>query len=182
MITKEMTMGEILDKYPFAAEVLGSFGLTCIGCSLNPVESLEAGALGHGLDDEQVDAMVKELNHRIENHAEDTTELANPTLEITEFAATKVMEIMKTQNASGGLRVAVVSGGCSGKMYQMDFDTKQEGDFVFEQNGVQMFVDPQSMRFLNGTSIDYVEGLNGAGFRLNNPNERGSCHCGKSVK
>ena len=59
--------------------------------------------------------------------------------------------------------------------------SKGDDDFVFEEHGLRVFVAPKSMEFLNGTQIDYVESLQGAGFKLNNPNVKSSCGCGKSV-
>jgi iron-sulfur cluster assembly accessory protein len=184
MITKEMTMGEIIEKYPFATEIMLSHGLHCIGCSVNPYESLENGAMGHGIEESEIKQMLEELNKAAENYKpEEKAVPDNPSISITPFAAQKVKEIMKMQNAENqGLRITVVSGGCSGKMYQMDFDDQHEGDLAFEENGVKVFVDKKSMEFLNGTSIDYIEGLQGSGFKLSNPNETGSCGCGKSVK
>ena len=61
-ITKDMTMGEIIEKFPFASEVMLSYGLHCVGCHVNPYESLENGALGHGMSDEEVNSMLQELN------------------------------------------------------------------------------------------------------------------------
>ena len=76
----------------------------------------------------------------------------------------------------------VVRGGCAGYTYNMDFEKSKSGDdMVFEEHGLKIFVTPKSMEFLNGTQIDYTEGLQGAGFKLNNPNVKSSCGCGKSV-
>lgn len=185
-ITKDMTMGEIIEKYPSASEVMLSYGLHCVGCHVNPYESLENGALGHGMSDEEINSMLQELNDLVKTHGEkkeETVELKNASLNLTKFAADKILEIMKGQSKAGyGLRVGVARGGCSGKTYIMDFEQNPaEDDFIFEENGVRMFVDPKSMEFLNGTNIDYTEGLQGSGFKLDNPNTTGSCGCGKSV-
>jgi len=185
-ITKDMTMGEIIEKYPFAAEIMLSYGLHCVGCHVNPYETLEKGAMGHGMSDEEITALLEELNGIAKTHKEEVKEdvdLSNAKITITKFAAEKVAELMKSQNKEGyGLRVAVVGGGCSGKTYSMDFEKNPvNDDFVFEENGVKLFVDPKSMEFLNGTNIDYTEGLQGAGFKLDNPNVKSSCGCGKSV-
>ncbi len=183
-ITKDMTMGEIIEKFPFASEVMLSYGLHCVGCHVNPYESLENGALGHGMSDEEISSLIQELNDLVKNHArkEEKTDLTGASITITQFAANKALELMKANNKEGhGLRVAVVSSGCSGRTYRMDFDSPKNDDFVFEQHGLKLIVDPKSMEFLNGTNIDYVEGLQGAGFKLDNPNVTGSCGCGKSV-
>jgi iron-sulfur cluster assembly accessory protein len=82
---------------------------------------------------------------------------------------------------SHGLRVAVRGGGCSGFEYALDFEQEaRENDWVYEQAGVTLFVDAVSARYLEGTSIDYVLGTTGAGFKFNNPQARGTCGCGSS--
>jgi iron-sulfur cluster insertion protein len=101
---------------------------------------------------------------------------------ITENAAAKVKEIAKTEQLEGqGLRLRVIGGGCSGFSYDLYFEeTPGETDETFESNGIQLFVDPLSAQYLEGTEIDYVETLSGAGFKFNNPNVKGTCGCGSS--
>ena len=84
-------------------------------------------------------------------------------------------------DASHGLRIAVRGGGCSGFEYALDFEKEpRENDWVYEQAGVTVFVDAVSARYLEGTSIDYVLGSTGAGFKFNNPKATGTCGCGSS--
>jgi iron-sulfur cluster assembly protein/iron-sulfur cluster insertion protein len=78
------------------------------------------------------------------------------------------------------LRVFVESGGCSGFEYGMSFDLAKAGDQVFESEGVQVLVDPTSLAYLNGCSIDFDDGLHGKGFEIKNPNAQSTCGCGKS--
>jgi iron-sulfur cluster assembly accessory protein len=101
---------------------------------------------------------------------------------VTPQAAEKIKGIKTAQSASEetGLRVRVVGGGCSGFQYQLAFDAASPGDQVFEAEGVKVVVDPKSFLYLNGTEIDYVDGLMGAGFTLKNPNAKGGCGCGQS--
>ncbi|HXV62929.1 MAG TPA: iron-sulfur cluster insertion protein ErpA [Vicinamibacteria bacterium] len=103
---------------------------------------------------------------------------------LTELAATKVHEFLEQNGRpEAGLRVRVVGGGCSGFQYQLALDeAASEGDEVFEQNGVRLFVDPRSYLYLDGTQIDYVEDIMGSGFRFSNPNATGSCGCGESFQ
>ena len=80
-----------------------------------------------------------------------------------------------------GLRVAVRGGGCSGLEYALDFsNTTRPGDSIFELDGLKIFIDMASAQYLNGTEIDYVTGLQGAGFKFNNPNAKRTCGCGSS--
>jgi iron-sulfur cluster insertion protein len=101
---------------------------------------------------------------------------------VTQLAAQKIKDIKTAQAAAEdtGLRLRVVGGGCSGFQYQLIFDAPKAGDQVFDTDGVRVVVDPKSFLYLNGTEIDYVDGLMGAGFTLKNPNARGTCGCGSS--
>lgn len=101
---------------------------------------------------------------------------------LTEKAAAMAKEAMKQENLSGhGLRVGVMGGGCSGLQYLLDFAEKPtDEDFVSEQFGLKVFVDPFSASHLDGTVIDYLEDLNGSGFKFNNPNTIRTCGCGSS--
>jgi len=103
-------------------------------------------------------------------------------LNVTAAAADKVLEIRKAEDIeeSYSLRVKVIGGGCAGFQYDLFFDEHAEGDNVFESNGIQLVCDQMSFMYLMGTTIDYVEGLQGAGFKFENPNTTGSCGCGSS--
>ncbi|MEM8997143.1 MAG: iron-sulfur cluster assembly accessory protein [Acidobacteriota bacterium] len=84
-------------------------------------------------------------------------------------------------DANYGLRIAVRGGGCSGFEYALDFENEiRDTDLVYEQSDLQVIVDPISARYLAGTEIDYVFGMQGAGFKFNNPNAIGTCGCGSS--
>lgn len=101
---------------------------------------------------------------------------------ITERAASKVMEIAKEEDLLGqGLRLRVLGGGCAGFQYDLYFEDKPtDMDEEFEDRGVKLYVDPLSYQYLDGTEIDYVESLHGAGFKFGNPNVKGTCGCGSS--
>ena len=105
-----------------------------------------------------------------------------PGVHLTPVAAEKVLEIRREEDIelSMGLRLRVVGGGCSGFSYDLYFDEKTEMDVSFSQNGVEMFVDQMSLMYLDSTTVDYVEGLMGAGFKFNNPNVTSTCGCGSS--
>jgi iron-sulfur cluster assembly protein len=104
-------------------------------------------------------------------------------VELTPVAVSKVKEILAQQNpAPSGLRVAVVGGGCSGFSYHMAFENQiNEGaDNVYEFDGLKVLVDQMSAMYLDGVSIDYIETLEGSGFKFNNPNVKSTCGCGSS--
>jgi iron-sulfur cluster assembly accessory protein len=103
-------------------------------------------------------------------------------LNVTPIATEKVKEIMGQQTpAPTALRVAVVGGGCSGFSYHMAFDSKEnDSDNVYEFGGLKVLVEQMSEMYLDGVQIDYVETLEGAGFKFNNPNVKSTCGCGSS--
>ena len=105
-----------------------------------------------------------------------------PQVVLSSGAAAKVMDIRKEEAIveTMGLRLRVVGGGCAGFSYDLYFDDRTPMDVEFNQHGVQMFVDQMSLMYLDGTTVDYVDGLLGAGFKFENPNSTGSCGCGSS--
>ncbi len=98
--------------------------------------------------------------------------------------AVEMIKLTRSQEGmdeSYGLRVAVMGGGCSGFQYALDFEQEaRETDESFEVDGLRVFVDPVSARYLEDVVIDYVFGMNGAGFKFNNPKATGTCGCGSS--
>lgn len=100
---------------------------------------------------------------------------------LTESAATRVQNFMKSRGKGVGLRLSVKTSGCSGMAYSLEFaDELDADDLTFESFGVQLLVDPKSLAYLDGTELDYTkEGLN-EGFRFNNPNVKNTCGCGES--
>lgn len=105
-----------------------------------------------------------------------------PPLALTDKAIEMVKEAMEAENlVDHGLRVYVQGGGCAGFQYGLDFDNKPRvGDFEMSFSGLKVYVDPISAMHLEGTTIDYVMGISGAGFKFNNPNAKSTCGCGSS--
>jgi iron-sulfur cluster assembly protein len=104
---------------------------------------------------------------------------------ITDHGAEKVHEFLAGQSAdasTAGLRVGVKGGGCSGFQYQLAFDEQRDGDVVFEDHGLKLLVDGPSLPYVDGSTIDYVDSLQGAGFQVNNPNVVAACGCGSSFR
>jgi iron-sulfur cluster assembly protein len=114
----------------------------------------------------------------------EVTETPKEAITLSDKAATKIAELLGGQDDSQGqaLRVAVRGGGCSGFQYALAFDKAKEDDHVFEVDGVSVIVDKVSMQFVFGSEVDYVEGLQGAGFQVNNPNVVAACGCGSSFQ
>ncbi len=108
-------------------------------------------------------------------------ETGNP-IALTAKAVEMVKDAITRENLQGyGIRIGVVGGGCSGFQYSRDFEKEQrDGDISFEQDGLRLYVDPMSSMYLQGVTIDYVQGLQGAGFKFNNPNAKSTCGCGSS--
>ena len=108
---------------------------------------------------------------------------ASQVFNLTDAAAQKVSELMAAEDTTDELvlRVAVRPGGCSGFSYEMFFDTDVAADDAqIEHGGVKVVVDPASQQMLKGATLDYKDGLQGAGFAINNPNAERSCGCGQS--
>jgi len=103
-------------------------------------------------------------------------------IQLTAKAVEMVRDAMARENLAGhGIRVGVVGGGCSGFQYSMDFENEtKDGDTVFDAGGVNVYVDPMSSMYLQGVTVDYIVGLQGAGFKFINPNARNTCGCGQS--
>jgi iron-sulfur cluster assembly protein len=103
---------------------------------------------------------------------------------LTDGAAGKIKDLVAGhENADeSALRVAVRGGGCSGFQYSLALDKAKDDDHVFEHNGVAVVVDKVSMQFVVGSEVDYVDGLQGAGFVVNNPNVVAACGCGSSFQ
>jgi iron-sulfur cluster assembly protein len=111
------------------------------------------------------------------------TETTEP-IKLTDKAAEKIKELLAGQEnaAEQALRVAVRGGGCSGFQYALAFDQRSDDDHVLEHNGVAVVVDKTSMPFVFGSEVDWVDGLQGAGFAVNNPNVTAACGCGSSFQ
>jgi iron-sulfur cluster assembly protein len=104
---------------------------------------------------------------------------------LTDTGAEKVREFLSAQAVvaeTAGLRVGVRGGGCSGFQYALAFDEQRDGDSVFEDKGIRLLVDRSSLPYVQGSTIDFVDGLQGAGFKVDNPNVIAACGCGSSFR
>ncbi|MEI7890030.1 MAG: iron-sulfur cluster assembly accessory protein [Actinomycetes bacterium] len=104
---------------------------------------------------------------------------------VTDQGADKIREFLDQQQANSavdGLRVGVKGGGCSGFQYVLAFDEKRDGDEVVAQQGITILINGESVDFVRGSVIDFVDGLQGAGFKVENPNVVAACGCGSSFR
>jgi len=104
---------------------------------------------------------------------------------LTDKGAEKALEYLTSQGADvavAGLRVGVRGGGCSGFQYMLAFDEQRDEDKVFESHGMKLLVDAEALEYVDGSQIDYIDALTGAGFKVENPNVVAACGCGSSFR
>jgi len=106
----------------------------------------------------------------------------NAMINLTESATNAVKKFIDgSEKTVAGLRISVQGGGCSGFQYGLALEEKSgDTDMVIDQNGIKVFVDPESANLLQGVTVDFVDNINGAGFKFENPNATASCGCGNS--
>ncbi len=186
-ITKEMTIGDVLDRYSSKAmklsEIMTEAGLHCIGCGASTFETLEQGVLGHGFSEAKLNKLVDDLNAVFDEEDEEEAHVdSDHLLRLTSSAVKKVKDLITSEKKKGyGLRVAVLSGGCAGYSYDLSLQKNgKSDDLILEQDGVKIFVAKESAKMLEGIEVEYVDTLNESGFKFNNPNAKHGCGCGKS--
>lgn len=184
VINPEMTLGEIVTQYPQAIEVIQGFGLSCVGCGVSYSESLADSARVHGFSDQKITELVSALNQKIKedplpvlSNAEDA-----PIIVVSKKAAEKIQELkQKHAPQAKGLRFGALPGGCSGFSYSLTFEENEsEQDTQVQIQGITFFLNTSQMNLLRGSQIDYVDALQGSGFKIINPNAKSTCGCGQS--
>lgn len=179
-ISREMTIEDIFSFFPQKsqrlAQELTNIGLSCAGCASASFETIESGLLSHGFEEEKVDEVIDRLNTILDEEV-DLTKIT-----MTESAAKKFLEICKQDGKIGyALRLEEQAAGCSGLEYSMDFSKEaNEDDLTFTSNNVDIHIHKNDAKRLVGCQVDYVDGLQGAGFKITNPNVKSSCGCGSS--
>ena len=138
-------------------------------------EGLHIEHHGHGHEHEHAEQQAQAPVQPI-----DTASLPDVKLTPTAIEMVRKMRAKEGLGAEHGMRIGVVGGGCSGFQYSLNFDTQKEGDRVTDFGGVLVLVDEISLPYIAGTTLDYVEGLHGAGFRFDNPRASRTCGCGSS--
>ena len=177
-ISRDMTIDEIFQRFPSKAQKLAQLmtnaGLHCVGCHASTFESVEQGMLGHGMSIEEVDSLVIELNKTLEERDENKEDI-----KFTEIAADKCKSFRKNPNHM--FKISLIRGSC-GWTYDFKFrEKKAPAEVMFEDKGVKILLDKEQLDKFKGMVIDYVDGLQNAGFKILNPNVTGTCGCGSSV-
>ena len=180
-IDRQMTISDIISKFPAKSQKLPqamtNAGLHCTSCSAATWETLEAGMLGHGMGENQIERLVAELNQIL------AEEINMEAISVTKLAAEK-FRLFATQEGfseNACLRFGDMAGGCGGFQYLLDFCEKPDADdATFDSEGVVVCVKKNLVGRPLGCVIDYVDGLNGSGFKISNPNVKSSCGCGQS--
>jgi iron-sulfur cluster assembly protein len=148
-----------------------------------------AADLGAGSGDPRLDPLLQLV--WVNRHEEKRSDrgaaaiLGEAMITLTDKGAEKVQEFLAAQAAvagTAGLRVGVRGGGCSGFQYALAFDEQRDGDTVFEDRGIRLLVDGPSLPYVKGSVIDFVDELQGAGFKVENPNVIAACGCGSSFR
>jgi iron-sulfur cluster assembly protein len=181
LITRDMTVGEIVEQYPQVAEVFLEYGLHCVGCHVAFWETIEEGARGHGMDEETIDMMLRDANSLAQDFKAQV-DSQKGIVKITTAALNRAKELMQKENKHGfAFRIAVIEGGCSGYSYKftLDKDTT-ENDELIEQDGVLVAIDKESLEKLANCTIDYVDTFASSGYKVHNPNAKDTCGCGSS--
>ncbi len=179
-IHKDLTIETILSMFPHKAQKLSqeitNAGLHCVGCHAATWETLEAGMIGHGMGENEIQRLVDRLNILLEEEQDVST------ITITSRAAKKYLEILEQDGKLGwGIRFSEKMAGCNGFEYILDYSEKaQEDDEIFESCGIQIHINSKMKPRLLGSEIDYIDGLQNSGFKITNPNVRSSCGCGTS--
>ncbi len=180
MIDRNMTIEEIFEKFPHRsqklAQLLQDLGLECVGCCASSYETLESGVLGHGYNESDLGSLIAKMNEVI------SQPIDIQSITRTSMAAEKFKQICSASGKEGhALRFGIRPGGCSGYEYILGFsEAPGEDDLVFSSYNVEMHINSSIVDKLMGSEIDFIEGLNGSGFKISNPNAKSSCGCGSS--
>ncbi len=179
-IHKDMTIDEIISLFPNKAEKLtqaiAAAGLHCVGCHAATWETLEVGMLSHGKTEPEMNALIKKLNALLEE------EVDMSTISMTQAAAERFSAYATEEGKKGWhLRLGEKMAGCNGFEYELSYSEKASADdTIFPSQGLEIHVKKYLVPRFLGIEIDFVEGLNGGGFKISNPNVKSACGCGTS--
>jgi iron-sulfur cluster assembly protein len=182
LITRDMTIGDIVEQYPQAAEIFTEYGLHCVGCHVASWETIEEGARGHGMDDETIDMMVRDANEVAEQNYDEKPGSHPETVLVTKAAIGRVQQMALKMNKSQFVfRIGVTEGGCSGFSYIFEIEeSARDTDKTFDVDGVKIVMSQESFDQLKGCTVDYIDTFSQSGFKVHNPQASTTCGCGSS--
>lgn len=167
-ITRQTTVVQALSRYPLARELLKKHGIQFVGKDLSPLEPLEKVARGNGLSDQQVDALVNDLNAGMARAQQQL--LSGELVILTPAAAGAFHALLTRHRGKKGIRLRLSSDGCALYSYDLDFGTRRlSGEEEVRTQGITLWVEKKSLGLLKGVTIDYQ----GDGFLFRNPHVRG---------
>ncbi|MBI4018702.1 MAG: iron-sulfur cluster assembly accessory protein [Candidatus Aenigmarchaeota archaeon] len=172
-ITAQMPLGEVLENYPGAVEVLRSFDMK-LGCGADMSDTIETAAKMQGVE---TNLLLKKLN----DLKQDGNGSDRASVSLTDVAAKKMKELGIESKPGQGLRFGVRPGGCAGYSYTMEFDMPKNDDVIAQDRGIKIYMNKKEAGKVDGSTIDYIESLQASGFKVNNPNAKATCGCGKSA-
>lgn len=181
MITGDMLISEVVEKYPEVIDTLLSYDVHCVGCHVSSFESLHDGLIGHGKSESVVEQIIVKLNEVVKANHVEVEEKIVPDLTITPVAAAKI-EGFCAGDVSKGLRISISAGGCGGKKYEFDIEMKHDEDYEFLRDAARVFVAKDALVKMNGSILDFKDSLSDAGFRITNPMASSTCGCGTSFR
>ena len=178
LISGQTTLGDVVRKYPSAIETLNKHGIQCSGCGVSYTETLEQSFAEKNISKEDVQKIFVELNElALQDKGNE-----GKVLVITDKAVAKLQGFLKEYGGTG-LKIGLSPGGCAGFSYDLTIaKDKEEGEEVIEEGGVKVFITKDSLEQIKGAKVDYVESLQGAGFKISNPNATSTCGCGQSFR
>jgi iron-sulfur cluster assembly protein len=185
LISKNMTIDQVFKDFPDKSQklkqIMTNAGLNCGGCCSSDSETIEEGIMSHGMSQQDLDNLLRSLNKALfEAGTAPVTNGKKENISFTKYAAEKCKSYRK--NPDHMFKVTLHEGSC-GWTYQFKFhESKNENEEVLEDNGVKILINKNDVDKLKGMVIDYVDGLQDAGFKVTNPNVKGTCGCGSSSK
>ena len=180
LISKETTLGDIVKKFPAAMGILMNHGLPVGGCSSPYWASIEEVSKDLEMDLSMMNQIITESNNAVSKAREDLKD--GQIVHFSSVAVKKVRQFMDAEKKTDSvLRISVVEGGCSGMSYHFAIQkAAEEGDAIIEKDKIKIALEKESVPYLQGSRIDYVESLHGSGFKVDNPNAKHTCACGES--
>ena len=161
----DMTIGTVVEKYPDSAEVMLGYGLHCVGCAVNPYETIEQGAMGHGMSQETIEQMLSDINLTVTKQPDYPLNPEGITLSPRAIDTLKIIAEADGKQGQGLKKKATKTE--AGLDYFLDLAEKPEtGDLTMKWGGVDMFVDKQSLALMQPSLIDYVKLPEGEGFKV----------------